>query len=228
MSDSAAMPPAEDADALAAEYALGLLQGEELSVAAERMRQDSAFARAVRAWQEWLAPLAEALTPVQPPASVKAAIDRALPGAATATAAPLSRLRLWLAGAVAAGAVALAALVIVPLVTEEAPDQVATLNLPADAARLVAGVDLDDRTIEVTLDAGTLPAEGDVEMWWIAPGGTPVSLGLAPRSGSVTRPLPAGATGTEGITLALSAEPTGGSPNGQPTTVLTTAALTAL
>lgn len=231
MSDVATLTPAEDDDAFAAEYAMGLLQGSDAAAAAERMMRDTVFAAAVRAWQEWLAPLAETLAPVEPPARVKQAIDRVLPGQAgkAAVPSPLTRVRLWLAGAVAAAGVAVAALILVPMVTPDRPNQVAELTLPNGTARLEAAVFAPDHAIEVRLAEGSLPTEGDVEMWWIGPNAAPISLGLAPRQGLVRVILPASITSAEGVTLALSAEPTGGSPTGQPTgPILTTAPLTTL
>lgn len=228
MSDRDPPVPDDPEDALAAEYALGLLEAEEAGAAASRMRRDPGFAAAVRDWQHRLAGLAEELAPVTPPPSVKTRIDQALPGA-VAAAPRGSRLRLWLAGAVAAVAIAVAVPLIGPRLTQPAPEQVAALTLPDNAARVEAAVSLRGRSVEVTLASGSLPVTGDIEVWWIAPDSAPVSLGLAPRGGSVRRTLPEGIAVAENVTIALSSEPSGGSPTGQPTgPVIATAPLTSL
>lgn len=65
--------------------------------------------------------------------------------------------------------------------------------------------------------SGSYPKLGEhsLELWLIADG-TPVSLGLLPTAGTGTLKLPAGVAG-DTLTLAVSLEPVGGSPTGQPT-----------
>lgn len=59
----------------------------------------------------------------------------------------------------------------------------------------------------------------DLELWAIAPGGKPVSLGLVPVSGKgrIQLSKEQQALLTSPLTLAVSLEPHGGSPTGQPT-----------
>jgi anti-sigma-K factor RskA len=83
--------------------------------------------------------------------------------------------------------------------------------------------------LEATLPEGRLglralagappPPERAYELWMLPAGGAPVSLGLLPASGSAERHIPA-ALGARLLTaagLAVSVEPAGGSPTGQPT-----------
>ena len=70
-------------------------------------------------------------------------------------------------------------------------------------------------TLQVTRVAGVPAAAGQVhELWMIAPDASPVSLGLAAKTDrwSITYPTP-----PAGFTFAVSVEPEGGSPTGQPT-----------
>jgi anti-sigma-K factor RskA len=57
------------------------------------------------------------------------------------------------------------------------------------------------------------------ELWMIAPGGRPHPMGMMPRTGAMRATLPADVAAQlrEGVTLAVSVEPEGGSPTGLPT-----------
>ena len=66
-------------DRLAAEYAIGLLEGQDLLDARGRVASDPAFAQAVEWWEERLAPLLDGIAETAPPeqlfARIVAAID---------------------------------------------------------------------------------------------------------------------------------------------------------
>lgn len=69
----------------------------------------------------------------------------------------------------------------------------------------------------------------DYELWLVAKDGrAPVSLGLLPKNGKLILPRSALIGKVEIAALAVSLEPLGGSPNGQPTKVLYTAELVAI
>lgn len=72
-------------------------------------------------------------------------------------------------------------------------------------------------TVVKAIASGSYPKLGQhsLELWLIADG-TPVSLGLLPTAGEGTLKLPTGVAG-DTLTLAVSLEPVGGSPTGQPT-----------
>ncbi len=71
MSDDPLSPVSEPGDdLLAAECALGLLDGIERDAAARRRLREPAFDRAVEAWEDRLAGLAGGIAPVAPPAEV--------------------------------------------------------------------------------------------------------------------------------------------------------------
>jgi anti-sigma-K factor RskA len=65
----------------------------------------------------------------------------------------------------------------------------------------------------------TRPAGQDYELWALPKGGNPVSLGVLPAEGTSTRALTAiqKAALANSIQVAVSIEPPGGSPTGQPT-----------
>lgn len=204
MSD-APLPPDEDDDALAAEYVLGVQDLAERAQVAARINADAAFAARVAAWETRLAGLNEGFPEVPPPADLLPRIEARLfpqPPARSRRGLP------WLLAPLAAVLVLAAVLLWVP----RQGALVATLQTEDAAlvyeARAAAGV------LTVTRVAGRPAAAGQVhELWLIAPGAAPVSLGLlADAPLAVEYPVP-----PRGWTFAVSIEPAGGSPTGAPT-----------
>ena len=115
----------------------------------------------------------------------------------------------WLSGAAIAVVLALAT---VATLTPPRPELVATLATADN--RLAYRVTHFGEVLQVTRVAGVPAVEGQVhELWIIAPNASPVSLGLLKnRPLVVTYPTP-----PEGFVFAVSVEPEGGSPIGQPT-----------
>ncbi|MFN3945225.1 MAG: anti-sigma factor domain-containing protein [Allosphingosinicella sp.] len=235
---SAAADPS-DRDLLAAEHALGLLEGEDLRAARRLAAEDPAFAATVAEWELRLAPLAADVEEAEPGPEVwrriAAAIaepgagNPAFPGENKVVALRRSRT-LW--RAYAAGITAIAASLALVLVTRGSPDAPPVLTRPAPAPTMVAMLASDDSdaALSIAFDPAAsillvTPArlEGaaghDHELWIIPRGGAPVSLGLvaagrAQRIGVAPELRPHFQLRA---TLAVSVEPEGGSPTGQPT-----------
>ena len=72
-----------DDDALAAEYALGVLPHEERIAFARRLTAETELADRVRFWDERFADLSEQVEPVEPPAGILRAVEEELFEAAT-------------------------------------------------------------------------------------------------------------------------------------------------
>lgn len=88
--------PADYDEILAAELALGLLEGEEAAAAVARLSADPAFAEDLRAWQERLAGTALRLTPVMAPARARQRIREKLGHAvAPLSVDPLEKPSRW-------------------------------------------------------------------------------------------------------------------------------------
>lgn len=232
MSDDTPHPeddtPEGTAQVLAAEYALGLLEGDEAQQARDRIASEPEFAAMVRLWQERLAALTQGLTPVMPPARARLGILRALGHVhePLADVPPIRRAGrssasggggfggwlTWLLGAAVAGAVMLAVIIMPQRGADYAAD------LVSDPAGLRVEARLDGRDMDIAMAQGGAAEGRDLELWWIAgEGATPVSLGVLPRQGSLTMTLPEGLEPAPGVQLALSDEPLGGSPTGQAT-----------
>lgn len=212
----------EDGDGiLAAEVALGVLTGPEAAAAAAREASDPAFAAEVAQWRERLAPLADDIAPVTPPPDVLRRVELRLFGPETATApapwALLDRLRGLVFGALA-GAVAVAVLAVgLALVLAPAPPPERRAEIAATDGSLLLNVRLESGAVRVERLAGAAPPGRVLQLWLVADGSSPVSLGVLPETQVARLDLPAGLRLPTGALLAVSEEPPGGSPTGLPT-----------
>jgi anti-sigma-K factor RskA len=217
MSDTPTIPP-EEYDMLAAELALGLLEGEVHEAARIRVLRERGFARRVADWQERLAGMTDDIAPVMPPArSRKALMARLFP----ARRAPLMQ-RLWVWQGISFAALATVAFLAVPLLQEApelSPDEVYATRMVAEdsALELLAVMDMSRGDIALRRVAGTAPEGRVLELWAILPDRAPISLGVLPE-GDVSRvALPTDlAPEAAQITLAITDEPPGGAPGGVP------------
>ena len=208
MTDDLPLSPLEEDEALAAEYVLGVLSLADRSAVEARIKNDSGFAARVSAWETRLADLNGAYAEVAPDPALLPRIEARL---FAAPARPARRpLFGWLAGALTAAAVAIAAVV---LLAPPAPAPIVA-TLGEDGATLRFEARFDGQELTVTRVAGTAAPQGQVqEVWIIAPDAAPVSLGLM-EGDSIAVPYP---EAPAGWTLAVSVEPAGGSPTGAPT-----------
>jgi anti-sigma-K factor RskA len=110
-----------------------------------------------------------------------------------------------------------------PEVAQQQPERprvlVAALASPEEETSLSVAYDSGDRSLVVTPGRLAGAAGHDHELWIIPAGGTPVSLGLV-RAGDPQRfrvPAEIAPHFRAQSAVALSVEPTGGSPTGQPT-----------
>lgn len=210
--------PDPDPDMMAAEFALGLLEGSEQATALRRSLSDPHFAREVEGWRHRFAAMFDEYRAEPAPAF---RIDRILPAATV----PRSRFR-WafvpLAGAIAASVALLLARPDAPVAPLPAPPPQQTMLavlVPTDrnGTPFAASIDLTDREVRVV--AAGLVRKGKDAQLWIIRDGVPHSIGLLDRTGATRLMLPA-AEGTLPKTdevLAVSIEPLGGSPTSTPT-----------
>lgn len=219
-------------DILAGEYVLGTLPADERAVVTRRIDVEPAFARLVDQWETWFAPIAaSAYAPVEAPATVKAAIDRRLfsDGAAAAAArtqpqavAPgfWSSLAFWRTLAVAALAV-LAAYIALPYLSPPvaSPQLVASLAAEGSDVRYLAVYDASRNEVALSHVSGARGDGRDFELWMIEGQNAPVSMGVIPGGEAVQIPVTPATKAklASGAILAVSSEPLGGSPTGQPT-----------
>lgn len=206
---------------LAGEYVLGTLRGPARR-RLERWRNSSPLLdERCRFWEDRLLPLLlPALRPVRPPPhvwqNVRARLE--LP-------APARRGRALL--------YALAASVLIVLGVgamlywrslTPAPTEAATIAAPSGTVAWQVEIYAAPGTVaHLSVRAGTLaavPAGHDYELWALPKGGAPVSLGLLPQRPNAARRILTVSQQqalAKASQLAVSVEPSGGSPTGQPT-----------
>jgi anti-sigma-K factor RskA len=217
-------PERESDDLIAAEYVLGVLPAAERQEASRRIDTEPAFARLVDAWEVRLSPLAGAYPEVEPPRSIKAALDARLFASASA-AAP--RTGLWASlgfwrGLAAAALVGLAIMVTVPYLRPPIDQQVRLVaSLAADGSdvRYLVVYDAAHHNVGLSHVSGERGQGRDFELWVIEGDKPPVSLGVIPVGSATQLPVDPAVQQqlAQGAVLAVSVEPAGGSPTGQPT-----------
>lgn len=224
-------------DLLAAEYALGVLEGADLAEARRLLDRDPAFAASVADWSERLSPLLAGVAPAEPGGHVWPAIASALDSGDREPAGNVvllkHRLRVWRGYSAAVTAIAASLALAVALdVTKDQPivpvqptepagarTLVATLSSEDNPARLVVSWDPVGRSFLVTPAVLSSAAGHDHELWLIPPSGTPRSLGIVQTDASqrIVIPVELLRDLSDDASIALSVEPDGGSPTGLPT-----------
>lgn len=211
----------------AAEYALGTLPAAERAAFERRLPGDPAAQAAVCAWERRLAPLSLAVPEERPPASVWEAIARALPGLGRTGGAAANdnrvraltgQVRRWRFATAGAGLVAAGlalALALGPQLREPAGRYVAVVTSGGALPALIVTVDTATGTAQVRPVKAETPGGRSLQLWYIGADNSPKPLGFV--GGQASRiVLPDAAKSGEGL-IAVSVEPPGGSPTGQPT-----------
>ncbi len=207
---------------LAAEHALGTLRGRARARFEAIARSDPTVEAIRQRWETALAPLAQRVPDVEPPARVWDRIEERI--APPAPAGAWSSVGFWrsfglLAGGVAA--VLLAAFLYISVVPRTDPTFVAVLISPTNEARMVLSMQTPDtlkihnvRPWKTVQEAGR-----SLELWAMPKEGAARSLGLiANASGDFVLRIRADDARVQGVnTFSLTSELAGGSPTKQPT-----------
>ncbi len=217
-------------DRLAAEYVLGTMPARTRRRFATLLRQVPALRRAVAAWEERLMPLADAIPELAPPVRVWKAIEaRVHPGGQAVSGGLWRSLAFWRLSSFASAAVALAAVLLLVTpggpVPEEMPGRMVVVmndvktSQPAMTATWEPGQQ-GERIVRLRVLGHAEMAPGTAWEMWMLPGrgGKPVSLGLITTHDTQTMVVPASLASRLDAAdgLAMSVEPEGGSPTGQP------------
>ncbi|MDZ5449389.1 anti-sigma factor [Labrys sp. ZIDIC5] len=220
------MTERDDLDLLAGEYVLGTLDAAERAAVAARRRREPDLDAAITAWERRLAPLTEAITPVEAPATTFPGILARLDAGADPLITTLERrLRRWRLATLGIGALAaaLALFAITPrLRTPEQPGSfVAVLQKDAASPAFIVSVNVEARSLTIRPVAARPQPNKSYELWLVndkLPG--PRSLGVIgdrlftvekARLSNVSEQV------VQQAVLAVTLEPEGGSPSGQPT-----------
>jgi anti-sigma-K factor RskA len=217
----------ELSDRLAAAYVAGTLRGPARRRFVSLMRSHPGLRRAVSAWEARLMPLTTSVVPVTPPPRVWQTIEaRIAPAKAGAAAQPgwWGQLAFWRAfsGMATLAAVSLAVLLLSPPPSQ--PPIVVVLSAAGGVApeggvipaSFVASISADGRAMVTRpISNVSLQADRSLELWAVPPQGAPRSLGLISAQGATV--VKRGKVLDNTAALAVSLEPTGGSPTGAPT-----------
>ena len=215
----------ERLDRLAAEYALGTTPARVRRRLAAIARQDRVVAEALAQWERRVAALADAVPGVTPPPRVWQGIATRLgleaERAPSAVRGWWQRIGFWRAFAAASFVVAVALGVVQWQHAIEPAAPLVVVLAGADAKpALIATAARGDRYLTLKNVGNATPTTGRVfELWALPQGAAPRSLGVIPPGAVVRVPLAvqAGASLSGVPALAVSLEPPGGSPTGQPT-----------
>lgn len=209
-------------EALAAEFALGVLGQTEMRAAELRLLRDPAFRAAVEAWQADLNPLAQQLMETPPTPELWERIAAEINPVAKAKAAPRglwASLNFWRTFSVAStSAAALAvALLLAPNTPVSTPEPLLAAALKStDGAVLInAAYDPTRHSVIISPSSAGPDAQHSPELWMIDGSATPRSLGLIDMSRPHQRSIAVGQL-HPGVVLAVSIEARGGSPTGLP------------
>ena len=222
-------------DDLAAEYVLGTLDAAERAEVERRLRIDVQLAQAVAAWEHRIEPLIDAIEPVSPPSDVFAAISARIKISASEIPSTENwpaeifhlrrKIKIWRIATIAASGIAAALALFVGLrefSTNTDEQFVAVLEGENRSPAFVAAVNVKDKSIMVLrVGGGLAPAPGHSHELWALGGGrnAPQSLGLLGASASISADEfgQLDSNMLDATSFAVSLEPEGGSPTGQPT-----------
>lgn len=177
----------DDENWLAAQFALGLLEGDALSQAARRMRTDRIFASQVNSWQVQFSDLDSEFAEVTPPASVKRAVTTRLFGAQPSMLSRLwNSVPLW-RGVAALGVVAAVAVSLNnPVYTTPADlrdaQLITALFAPGGEVAFITRFDAERAVLRVNRVSGQAEPGRDLELWFApTPSAAPMSMGVVPE-----------------------------------------------
>ena len=225
---------------LAAEFALGTLRGRARQRFRRWIGEDAGIADTVQDWELRLAPLAAAVAPVQPPARVWRAIRERIGSPLGRSGGIWASLAFWRNLGLAASGMAAGLLVAIAFIAPQAPYPApppVVVQVPSnEMAATYLAVLSDPKTLKPALvvsagrsshdlwvkalDPAIHVPDRSLELWGLASGGAPKSLGVIARSDKMTA-LKLVAVADQALAdmpaFAVSLEPAGGSPTGAPT-----------
>ncbi len=217
---------------LAAEYALGVLPHAERQAFAARLEKEPDLRRKTENWDQHLFELSDEIDPAAPRSDLLGTIEDRLFTPAPQPVSWWSSLGVWrgLTAASLAVAVTLGALYINqrPVGPGDARTYVSELAGENSPVRVVALYEPATGILKVNRIQGASATGRALELWLIEGSNKPVSLGVLPAAQSASLSVANDLRERfEDAVLAISDEPEGGSPTGQPTgAVLATGKMT--
>lgn len=210
----------ERIEKLAAEYVIGTLTGRARRRFERWMMESWQVRQEVWFWETHLASLLEDIPEVTPSDDAWRRIETRLGWRSTS---PRPSTFAWMLTLVSSTVAATLALVLVLQPTPQSPADHSMVAVVSDQAQPLWVMDgvADGRQLRTrALAAGTAGPDKDYELWILPSSGAPLSLGVLPADGSrvvieLSQTQRKALLGSK--KLAISLEPRGGSPTGQPT-----------
>lgn len=225
----------DDQDRLAAEHVLGLLEGEERTLAERLLASDASFQALVEQWRTRFSEWDRTADTLPPGEGLWQRIEQGIGAAPVAEAAAPARpasgpgllQRLWdslpfwrsfgMAGAMAALLLALGVGYFADKATRQ-PTLVAVLMNEANQPGAVLRTFADGRAELTPLGNMEIPHNHSIQVWTFPdPAGAPVSVGVVQTAKTVRLELRNLPRPHSNQLFAISVEPLTGSPTGQPT-----------
>jgi anti-sigma-K factor RskA len=224
-------PIDDDGNLRYAEYVLGVLDADARAAVSHEVATTDEAAVAVALWERRMTPLADTIEDVLPAPHVWARIRENLRLDASARRQPgkglWDNLQLWRWLGISASAAAAALLVVMSLPRQALTPTVvnagymaSTIQQDNGSTGWTATMDLQHARMVVVPGTPVAFAQGRApELWLIPAGAKPISVGMIARDRATTLTLDPALLARLGPTaaLAVSVEPVGGSPTGQPT-----------
>ncbi|MGL3608364.1 anti-sigma factor [Rhizobium sp. G187] len=213
-------------EVLAGEYVLGVLGMPERAEVEARLLHDRQFAAVVRRWEDNLTQFNDDFAETSPPDPLFAKIEQRLfPAVAEVRATRGLWNALWLWRGISFAAIGGLALVVglqwAPQLRPQKDVAPLTAELAGDnsAIALLASYDSRSGQLAVTPVAAGGNEQKSLELWLVEGEQSPISLGVLPQTGQgeIAVPEDLRARLTDGVVLAVSLEPFGGSPTGKAT-----------
>ena len=222
---------------LAAEYVLGTMQSGARRRFATYLTQSHSLRDEVAKWEAHLTPLAESMPALAPPARVWAAIQARTTDIQTlastgiskrnasktpANAGLLNSLNFWRNWGLGASALAAGLLVVASLGVMQPKEPMLTAVLESDGLARMVVEQPQANLITVKMVRPWKPTnDKSLQLWVLPKDGPPRSIGIINQNGTTNIKMAEMETMLAGGTaFALSKEPIGGSPTGQPTGML--------
>jgi len=222
---------------LAADYVLGTMKGGARRRFNEYLKDNRALQNEVAKWEAHLTPLTSAIPPIAPPDRVWAVIEaRTINRQSLATAGNLKQnsakapankgvfnsLTFWRNWGLGASALAAGLLVVTSLGVMQPKEPMLTAVLESDGMARMVVEQPHANLITVRMVKPWQPInDKSLQLWVLPKHGKPRSIGIINQDGNTRIKMVGMETIlTDGTAFALSKEPIGGSPTGQPTGML--------
>lgn len=205
----------------AAEYVLGVLSAAERRDVQRQLETDSALRMEVNRWERRLAPLMLEIAEIEPPSQLWQRIEAGIDHGKIRRQVRWSGLTVWKSlafGSSMLAAACLAGLVYVVAIRPPlAPLRPMLAEVAGAQSKFVAAIDPNSRSLTIVPATVGVTDLNALQLWWIAGTSKPRSLGLIEAARPIRIVLPSDLVLEPNATLAVSLEPPGGSPTGQPT-----------